>query len=58
MRQSRQIGRGRTIVQTDNKRSGTGIITMTAKGSGMHTGNRVMSRRVLTIRTIRWEIIA
>jgi hypothetical protein len=41
----------------DNKGSGTGVVTMAKEGGGAHTWNRAIRRGVLTIRTIRWEII-
>jgi hypothetical protein len=44
--------------QKDNKRSGARIVTMATEGSGAHTGDGTVSRRVLTIRTIGWKTIA
>jgi hypothetical protein len=42
----------------DNKKSGAGVVTVTTERSRAHTGNRAISRGVLTIRTIRRKTIA
>jgi hypothetical protein len=41
----------------DNKKSGTGVVTVATERGGTHTWNRTISRGVLTIRTIRRKTI-